>query len=163
MIKVKEFSLPRFGLMILLVWFAAYMVSVVPKSMELRNSSTFVFEDSAVEVTSLAQPKVIPVEKKAPQAAPVSFPIVPPKVLYRAFPAYPAQARRSGIEGIIVVKALIDENGKLSQTAIKTSSGSGLLDEAAVACVSKWEFSPAKRGVQSIRSWLEIPFKFALK
>lgn len=77
-------------------------------------------------------------------------------------PAYPLAARRRGIEGTVVVRAQITEDGNCHQASLSKSSGYEMLDQAAVAAVKSWRFIPAKRGAQTISAWVEVPISFRL-
>lgn len=50
--------------------------------------------------------------------------------------AYPAQARKRGVEGTAIVEIEVDEEGRLLRSALSGSSGSGLLDAAALRLVA---------------------------
>ena len=71
-------------------------------------------------------------------------PVTPPRVLSAAQPKSPSSARNAGIEGVVGVKMLVNASGKVEEASVVRSSGNAALDEAAVAAVYKWRFSPAK-------------------
>lgn len=71
-------------------------------------------------------------------------PVTPPRVVYSVQPKYPSAARSQGIEGVTAVKMLVNASGKVEEAFVVQSSGNAALDEAAVAAVYKWRFSPAK-------------------
>lgn len=77
-------------------------------------------------------------------------------------PVYPLAARRRGIEGTVVVRAQIQEDGHCLQANLSKSSGHEMLDKAAVAAVKQWRFVPAKQGTQTITAWVEVPITFRL-
>lgn len=77
-------------------------------------------------------------------------------------PVYPLAARRRGIEGTVVVRAQIQEDGHCLQANLSKSSGHEMLDKAAVAAVKSWRFIPAKQGTQTITAWVEVPITFRL-
>lgn len=59
-------------------------------------------------------------------------------------PPYPEMARRSGAEGIVVLRLNIDPEGKVSRAEVVKSSGRGDFDHAAVETVEKrWRYRPA--------------------
>lgn len=91
--------------------------------------------------------------------------IIPPGILSRREPAYPEQARRAGVEGTVVLRIEILENGRAGVVSVSQSSGSELLDDAAVAAVQRWRFVPAKvRGTgQSISCQTTMPVMFKLR
>lgn len=71
-------------------------------------------------------------------------PVTPPRVLSAVQPKYPSSARSAGVEGVVGVKMLVNASGKVENAFVVRSSGNAALDEAAVAAVYKWRFSPAK-------------------
>ena len=87
---------------------------------------------------------------------------VKPKPIVQAKPRYPDLARRAGIEGQTVVKALVDIDGSIMDVQILKSSGNQMLDEAALAAARKWKFSPAKQRDKFVRVYVSIPINFRL-
>ena len=77
-------------------------------------------------------------------------------------PAYPMAARRRGIEGTVVIRALIHDNGHCHHAALKKSSGHTILDKAALEAVKDWRFTPARRGGQTTVAWVDVPITFRL-
>ncbi|QDR79079.1 energy transducer TonB [Sporomusa termitida] len=70
--------------------------------------------------------------------------IIPPNVLAGKEPPYPESARRNGLEGTVVLRIEIRENGRAGAISIQQSSGYELLDKAAANSVQGWRFVPAK-------------------
>jgi len=87
---------------------------------------------------------------------------VKPQPLVQAKPRYPDLARRAGIEGQTVVKALVDIDGSIRNVQILKSSGNAMLDEAALAAARNWKFSPAKQRDKYVRVYVSIPINFRL-
>ena len=81
---------------------------------------------------------------------------------YQVKPRYPDSARRKGIEGTVVIKAFVTEQGRVEQVQVEQSAGHAELDQAAVEAVGRWRFQPARRGRQPIAMWVSIPVKFVL-
>ena len=59
-------------------------------------------------------------------------------------PAYPAEALRLELQGTTVVRLSITEQGTLAKVEVAKSSGSDLLDAAAVSGLSTCKFKPAQ-------------------
>jgi protein TonB len=78
-------------------------------------------------------------------------------------PPYPRKARRLGYEGIVMLKVLIDENGRVDRLMLLESSGYDLLDRAALLTVKKWLFEPGSEGGTKKKMWVKIPVRFQLK
>jgi protein TonB len=77
-------------------------------------------------------------------------------------PEYPESARRQGREGRVLLRVLVDDQGRSKQVEINSSSGSDALDRAAAAAIQRWRFHPARHGDQPVESWLRIPIEFRL-
>jgi periplasmic protein TonB len=78
-------------------------------------------------------------------------------------PAYPAQSRRVGEEGKVVLRVLVEPSGRPSQIEVKTQSGSPRLDLAAQEAVWRWKFVPARLGEEAVSAWVIVPIVFNLK
>lgn len=91
-------------------------------------------------------------------------PVVPPRLTHYVKPPYPPDAREKGIEGTVIVRVLIDLSGNIGGVDIYESSGSSLLDEAAISSANGWEFSPAKDNLgKDMRCYVFIPISFSLR
>ena len=78
-------------------------------------------------------------------------------------PHYPLLARNQGIEGRVVVNVLISVQGTVKTIGVGQSSGSRLLDKAAVQAVKKWRFHPVLHNGKAIPSSETVPIIFKLK
>ena len=91
---------------------------------------------------------------------------IKPKPLKSPVPNYPYEAKKKGIEGITVVKMLIDTDGSVMDMKVLKSSGNQLLDEAALDAAKKSTFEPAEHHFNGksykVRVWVSRPFKFRL-
>jgi TonB family protein len=99
---------------------------------------------------ALADGTASPPEKTIPISGP-SVPTVPnavraggnvplPVRTVYVEPVYPDAARLSGIDGMVILEALIGEDGKVTEARIMRSIPA--LDEAALAAVRQWAFTP---------------------
>ncbi|MFZ2209754.1 MAG: energy transducer TonB, partial [Porticoccaceae bacterium] len=87
------------------------------------------------------------VSTAAPSPAPAVAPPVPDlaaQCLYRQAPVYPAAARRRGLEGSVQLQVALDATGAIDDITLIESSGSPLLDTAALAAVRRWRCEPAR-------------------
>jgi protein TonB len=71
-------------------------------------------------------------------------------------------ARRFGKEGKVVLRLLIDRNGKLQNVEVIEPSGFGFT-ESAIEAIKKSTFSPAYRNGEKIASKAILPVRFNLK
>ena len=76
---------------------------------------------------------------------------------------YPTLAKDGGLEGRAMIDALIDTDGKIMKTIIASSSGTDLLDYAAVDIVRKQRYTPAiAPNDQKVKVWVSTPIVFKL-
>jgi len=73
---------------------------------------------------------------------------------------YPLAAQRLGVEGLVVVSFVIMAHGRFGQIRVVSSSGSDLLDEAAIETVRKLSGKIERPGVTGA---LALPLKTALR
>ena len=78
-------------------------------------------------------------------------------------PRYPAASRRAGEQGTVTLRVLVLPDGLPSRVAVEKSSGSPHLDAAALESVKAWRFTPARRGVDAVESWMLVPIVFRLE
>jgi protein TonB len=81
----------------------------------------------------------------------------------RTPPVYPKQSARLGEQGKTVLLVELDEQGRVTRTEVKVTSGFARLDEAAINAVKTWHCTPAKRNGVAVRSVAAQPFNFILK
>jgi len=77
-------------------------------------------------------------------------------------PVYPQTARREGREGRVLLRVLIDDQGKTKTIEVNRSSGSAALDQAAAEAIRLWRFHPAMAGEKPVETWVTIPIDFRL-
>lgn len=84
--------------------------------------------------------------------------VVPVLLDYELY--YPDEARRQGMEGTVYVRVLVNRSGKAEEVVIAKSSGSYLLDSAAVRTAKTFTFSPAMKGDEALKAWVRVPIEF---
>jgi TonB family protein len=84
-----------------------------------------------------------------------------PEVLHKVDPEYPEGARKDRLEGKVIVKTVIDEQGRVQGPVVEGSSGHDVLDRSALEAVSAWTFKPATLHGKpvAVLYWLTINFK----
>jgi protein TonB len=78
-------------------------------------------------------------------------------------PRYPPESRRSGEEGLVVLRVLINELGRAARIDIERSSGHQRLDEAARAAVQRALFRPYVENGVARMALATIPIEFTWK
>lgn len=98
--------------------------------------------------------------------APVASPApVETTLSYRTAPLkFPTQAIRQHMHGTVLLRVLVDEQGKPLDVVIEQSSGYALLDRSAREQVlASWLFQPALVDGRQVRAWARVPVSFDLR
>ena len=125
-------------------------------------------EPPLVTITEEPPPNAITVavaETPPPMAPAPAAPRVVTDVAYveAPQPRYPSESRRSGEEGLVVLRVLINELGRAARVEIERSSGHFRLDEAARLAVQRALFRPyVENGVPRM-ALATIPIEFSWK
>ena len=84
-----------------------------------------------------------------------------PKLVQRVTPRYPSSARRSGIEGAVIIQAVILKDGSVEQARILKDLPMGL-GIAAREAVERWRFIPATHNGEPINVYYTVTVNYAL-
>lgn len=126
-------------------------------------------EQSPEPVKAPAAPVEAPVQAKAaaPAAAPAPAPFVEASYkspsLNNPPTRYPRLALERQWEGTVTLRVQVLASGSAGEIKIERSSGHEILDEATIEQVKNWRFIPARRGDQTVVSWVIIPIQYKLK
>jgi TonB family protein len=66
--------------------------------------------------------------------------INPPRLIKKIEPIYPEEARKAGIEGIVILEAMTDEKGNVARVKVLKSIPE--LDQAAINSLKQWKYEP---------------------
>lgn len=86
---------------------------------------------------------------------------VKPKVIRKVEPVYPEAARKSGIQGIVLLEAKIDEKGDV--VAVKVMKSIPELDQAAIDALKQWKYEPVIVEGKAVGIVFTVTIRFALK
>ena len=64
----------------------------------------------------------------------------PPTKIRNVSPVYPAEAQAAGVQGVVIIEATINPQGKVINARVLR--GAPLLDQAALDAVKQWEYTP---------------------
>lgn len=93
---------------------------------------------------------------------PADLAATPPRPTKKVLPIYPAEARRKGIEGVVMLEMTIDQKGEIVGP-IEVRQSLPLLDQAAIDALKQWRFAPAlDRDGHPVRVILDVPMQFEL-
>lgn len=91
------------------------------------------------------------------QGAQLRYAIAPP-------PPYPRDALRTGAEGTVLLRVLVDVDGRPLEVTVERSSGNRSLDREAVRHVQqRWRFEPALQEGRAVEAYGLVPIGFNLQ
>lgn len=108
-------------------------------------------------------PSVEPTQVVAP---PVADPApVEASLAYRTAPlTFPPLAIRKKMHGTVMLRVLVDAEGKPTEVVIEKTSGFDLLDRSAREQVlANWRFQPATSQGRPVSAWARVPVSFDLR
>jgi TonB family protein len=88
--------------------------------------------------------------------------IEPPRLLREIKADYTDAARRSGLEGEVLLEIVVRRDGSVGDVRVLRRLGAGL-DERAVEAVRGWRFAPAKRQGTPVDVLVEVSVEFKLR
>lgn len=79
-------------------------------------------------------------------------------------PSYPTMALTRNQEGRVLLRVLVDEQGRPVEVSVEQSSGFRLLDESALKMVrARWHFVPAQRDGVAVSAYALVPIVFRIE
>ena len=109
---------------------------------------------------TLSKERTFPFDE--PQIHMIRPDITPPVLIRRLEPEYPRIARIAHVQGWVILQAVITKQGKVQILSV-IRSDNRILDQAAQAAVSQWEYRPAMFNGRPVAVYFQITVKFALK
>jgi TonB family protein len=80
-----------------------------------------------------------------------------PHVATRVEPQLPDELRTRPLNDVIIVRALVSQGGHPSHISLLRRSKAGpRLDNAVIAAVNQWTFSPARRRGEAVSCWFNF-------
>jgi protein TonB len=132
-----------------------------------RESTSIVFPAAPPTALPAAPPSASFPERSASLPAPPPSDeriiLARPRYGENPKPVYPAEARKKGYQGEVLLRAEVLSNGRVGDVELKKSSGHEILDRSALAAVKQWKFIPAREGEKTVAVWVTIPVKFQLQ
>jgi TonB family protein len=88
----------------------------------------------------------------------------PPQATKVVKPEATSLARQRKVSGTVLVRVLVDENGRAAQTEVYRDTTPRVgLGESSVAAVKQWEWTPATKDGVKVKTWIVVPLPFVLK
>jgi protein TonB len=83
-----------------------------------------------------------------------------PRKIADARPLYPEVARQARVEGTVILEAVIDTTGRVTQLRVLRSVP--LLDQAAIEAVQQWRYTPSTYNGRPVSVLMTITVRFTL-
>jgi protein TonB len=112
-------------------------------------------------IDTIAPPPPPPPPPAPTQPVRVGFGVRQPTRIRDAAPVYPAIAREARIEGVVIIEALIDVDGRVQQARVLRSTA--LLDQAALDAVRQWQYTPTLLNGQPMPVLMTVTVMFKLQ
>lgn len=137
------------------------------KELERRHPILTLEDKDAERLQTIERKKTVPEPSEIKKSVVIppqkgSLSRLDPAHLKNPTPVYPTIAREEGWQGTVILKVLVDAEGRSANVQILKSSGYKVLDHSALKAVRKWRFLPARTGSFSFSSWIKIPIRFVL-
>jgi len=87
--------------------------------------------------------------------------IQPPQKTRDASPLYPDIARQARVQGIVILEAIIDPQGNVTNVRVLRSIP--LLDQAAIDAVRKWKYEPTLLNGVPVPIVMTVTVNFSLQ
>jgi protein TonB len=101
-----------------------------------------------------------PPQKPAGPVRIADLPVAPHKTV-DVRPIYPEFARQAKIEGTVVLEAVLDPTGRVTQLRVIRSIP--MLDQAALDAVRQWRYTPSSYGGHPVSVLMTITIRFSLQ
>ena len=108
----------------------------------------------------IGEPPRRPVQAAPPEPVRPGGNIRPPQKIHHVPPVYPTMAQAARVSGVVILEALIAEDGSVRE--VKVLSSKPLLDEAAVAAVRQWRFTPTLLNGVPVQVIMTVTVNFTL-
>ena len=131
--------------------------STLPKHVPQKNS-TFKLLPKFNERKDTAGFKLIPLHKDDPDFVPYDK---EPQIIKKVEPKYPELAKRTGLEGKVIVKMFVNTEGKVTRVVVLKSDAE-VFNEPAIEAAKQFVFTPAYVNNKPVAVWISYPFQFRL-
>jgi hypothetical protein len=139
-----------------------------PANSTVQNAAPAVARDASPEIPASASAKA-PAAESPRSSAPLTGRLFessdvdePPRIASRVAPRLPANLPAGADKRIVVARVLVSSSGQPHRVSLLRGSMLGRAsDEAVVAAVAKWTFSPAKKRGEAVNCWYNFGIPLA--
>ena len=136
-----------------------------PQKQEVPQPATESSDQEKGEVPKSQDEKTsnpLPQDIKTSDPMRITSDVVQPVLIHRVNPEYPEIARKSRVQGVIILEAIITREGTVEKVKILRGVHP-LLDQAAVNAVKQWRYKPATLNGKPVKVYSTVTVNFKLK
>jgi protein TonB len=85
-----------------------------------------------------------------------------PRPMHQPQPKLPARVVQKQVEGKVVIRLLVDEDGRVERIKIMKAEPQGLFEEPVKEAAKQWRYQPAQYQGKPVKTWIEVPMNFKL-
>ena len=90
--------------------------------------------------------------------------VAPPRLVSSVKPTYTPEAMRARIEGVVLLGAVVQDDGTVADVTIVRSLDSTYgLDEQAIKALKQWKFEPGTRNGKAVAVRVRVEIAFNLR
>jgi TonB family protein len=139
--------------------FKPFMKNGKPVKVSTKLPMDFAFREQVTNVPTKDNPPPAPGAATGPM--PIASGMASGLLIRKVSPVYPVDARRKGIEGVVILRAVIDKDGRISQLSVV--SGPKELAGPATGAVQQWRYRPYMLNGEPVQVQTEIQVNFQLQ
>jgi len=105
-----------------------------------------------------------PVVASGPQPGKIyeAYEVKAPVLLHRVDPPYPPILVRSGVSAMVVVRCIIDKNGRVRDPQVTVPARFGAFNDAVMSAVQKWRYTPGSLNGEAVETYLNVTVHFSV-
>lgn len=142
--------------------FYCHFEITVKKKDSIYWADTFIYEDGAFRFIGFGGWPFWAWEDGTEGGAPKGGSFFQPAILIsKVSPVYPANAKARGVEGVVVIHAVIDKEGRVKRADVQ--QGDPLLTQAALDAFKQWRYKPSTLGGAPAEAEITASVTFLLR
>ncbi|HEX2254250.1 MAG TPA: energy transducer TonB [Thermoanaerobaculia bacterium] len=124
----------------------------------LPDLATLAVEVPAPPAVAVAEPAPLPAVEEPIW---IGGDVARPRALHAPPPAYTEAARRTRVQGVVLLEVLLDRDGRVADVQVRRSLAMGLT-ESAVQTVRRWRYEPATIAGRAVPARMMVTVRFEL-
>ena len=139
--------------------YKSWASSVAPK-LAPKRAAAVSLPERAIDPQPI-EPAAVPAPDEAPFAAPTTALIHEAAIARdRVEPSYDPRSLRAGEIQTVVLRVLVDEQGRAVRVVVEEGIPNEKLEASAINAVLRWSYRPARHNGEPLRGWATEKFVF---